>query len=52
MKSNTQIKYYEPKENINQHSRIKYTQTSIKYMQNYVKSNILKTKKMDTKSDK
>ena len=25
--------------------RVKYTQTSIKYMQNYVKSKILKTKK-------
>lgn len=45
MKNNTQRKCYEPKENINQHCRVKYTQTSIKYMQNYVKSKILKTKK-------
>lgn len=52
MKNNTERKCYEPKENINQHCRVKYTQTSIKYMQNYVKSKILKTKKMDKKSDK
>lgn len=45
MKNNTRRKCYEPKENINQHCRVKYTQTSIKYMQNYVKSKILKTKK-------
>lgn len=36
---------YEPIENVSQLSRVKYTQTSLKYMQKYVKSKIKKLKK-------
>ena len=46
MKNNTQLKKsYEPKENVSQLSRVKYTQTSLEYMQKYVKSKIKKLKK-------
>lgn len=42
---------YEPIENVSQLFRVKYTQTSLKYMQKYVKSKIKKLKKLDKRRD-